>query len=61
MAGAALTGVYRGRAVTVTVLERGFAYGGTVYRSLTAVAQAVTGQHWSGFHFLGVAGKGSTP
>jgi hypothetical protein len=36
------------------VLEKGFEYEGRRYRSLSAVARAVTGSHWNGFHFFGV-------
>jgi hypothetical protein len=52
--GTVLTREYRGETVTVTVLDRGFAYQGQVYRSLTAVARAVTGTHWNGYHFFGL-------
>jgi hypothetical protein len=57
MPGAVITREYQGRTVSVTVLDEGFEYEGTVYRSLTAVAKAVTGSHWNGFGFLGIAGK----
>src|SRR5438445_10033992 len=43
--GAILARLYKGRRLEVTVLARGFAHGGTVYRSLSAVAKAVTGSH----------------
>jgi hypothetical protein len=58
MPGTILTREYRGGTVTVTVLDGGFAYEGQVYRSLTAVAKAVTGTHWNGFHFFGLRQKG---
>jgi len=58
MPGAVITREYRGGTVSVTVLDRGFEYEGQVYRSLTAIARAVTGTHWNGFHFFGLAGKG---
>jgi hypothetical protein len=54
MPGAVLTREYRGRTVTVTVLDDGFEYDGRIYRSLTAVAKAITGAHWGGFHFFGL-------
>jgi hypothetical protein len=57
MPGTVLTREYRGGTIAVTVLDTGFEYQGTVYRSLTAVAKAVTGTHWNGFHFFGVGGK----
>jgi hypothetical protein len=60
MPGAVLTREYRGETVTVTVLDGGLAYQGQVYRSLTAVAHAVTGTHWNGYHFFQLAGKGRT-
>jgi len=59
MPGAAITRVYRGRTISVTVLDEGFEYEGTVYRSLTAVARAITGTHWNGFHFFGLARGGT--
>ena len=52
MPGTVLTRAYRGRNVIVTVLAKGFEYDGQVYRSLTAVAEAVTGTHWSGNLFF---------
>jgi hypothetical protein len=51
-----LTREYRGKTVLVTVLDRGFEYEGVVYRSLSAVARAVTGSHWNGYGFFGLAG-----
>ncbi len=58
MPGSVITREYRGRTVTVTVLDTGFEHEGTVYRSLTAVAHAVTGTHWNGYHFFRCAAKG---
>ena len=57
MPGTVLTREYRGQTVTVTVLDTGFEYAGRVYRSLSAVAKAVTGSHWNGLLFFGLAGK----
>jgi hypothetical protein len=57
MPGAVITREYQGRTVSVTVLDAGFEFEGTVYRSLTAVAKAITGTHWNGFHFWGIADK----
>lgn len=54
MPGALLTREYRGRTVRVRVLPKGFDYEGTVYRSLSSVAQAVTGAHWNGYLFFGI-------
>ena len=38
----------------MTVLPNGIAYDGTAYRSLSAVAKAVTGSHWNGYGFFGL-------
>lgn len=54
MPGTVLTREYQGRKIAVTVLDDGFEYAGQTYRSLTAVAKAVTGTHWGGFHFFGL-------
>ena len=45
---------YKDRTIRVTVLVEGFEFEGERYRSLTAVAKAVTGKHWNGFHFFGL-------
>jgi hypothetical protein len=39
------------------VLEKGYRYDGKEYRSLSAVAQAITGSYWSGNRFFGVTPK----
>jgi len=54
MPGTVLSREYKGRTVQVTVLDGGFEYEGAVYRSLSAVARAVTGSHWNGYHFFGL-------
>ena len=41
----------------VTVLPTGFEYRGATYRSLSAVATAITGSHWNGYGFFGLIGK----
>jgi hypothetical protein len=55
--GTILTRAYKGRDVRVLVLDKGFEYEGRVYRSLSAVAKAVTGSHWNGWLFFGIARK----
>jgi hypothetical protein len=45
---------YRGQPITVEVLRDGFAYAGKQYRSLSAVARAVTGTSWNGLAFFGL-------
>lgn len=44
---------------TVTVLEKGFEYDGKTWRSLTAIARSITGTHWNGPRFFGLAGRKS--
>jgi len=53
--GTVLTRTYRGKQVRVTVLsDSQFEFEGERYRSLTAVAKAVTGSHWNGYLFFGL-------
>jgi hypothetical protein len=53
-AGTILKRTYKGHVVEVQILDRGFEYQGQHYRSLSAVARAVTGGHWNGFLFFGL-------
>jgi hypothetical protein len=46
---------YKGKQITVRVLENGFEYEGKRFRSLSAIAQSVTGAHWNGLLFFGLA------
>ena len=59
--GTILTRRYKGRTLQVEVLEHGFVYDGQTYRSLSAVANAVTGSHCSGHFFFGLTEKGEKP
>lgn len=45
---------WRGIEYEVIVVEGGFKYDGQVYRSLTAVAMAITGTKWNGRIFFGL-------
>ncbi len=54
MPGTLLTRQYKSRTINVRVLPDGFDYEGEVYRSLSAVAKAVTGAHWNGYLFFGL-------
>ena len=49
---------YKGRRIVVKVIADGFEYEGQFYKSLSAVAKAVTGSHWSGHRFFGLRRKG---
>lgn len=55
--GGAITRKYKGETVSATVLPDGFEYDGQRYRSLSAVAKAITGSHMNGFRFFRLEGK----
>ena len=57
--GSVLRRAFKGADHEVTVLPQGFEYEGKVYRSLSAVATAITGSHWNGFLFFGLTKKGA--
>ena len=52
--GTTLVRQWRGHAHTVLVREDGFEYEGQRYRSLTVIAERITGAHWSGPRFFGL-------
>ena|SRR5712692_1078116 len=56
--GATLVRQWRGHTHTVLVCEDGFEYEGQRYRSLTVIAERITGTHWSGPRFFGVTKRG---
>ena len=56
--GSILTRRYKGEELRVQVLAEGFAFEGQVYRSLSAVARAVTGSHCNGFLFFRIGQYG---
>lgn len=53
--GARVIREWRGRTHTVIVLDDGFEFDGKRYRSLTQIAREITGAHWSGPRFFGLA------
>ena len=55
--GARLMREWRGSTHTVVVTENGFEYAGEVFPSLTRIAHAITGAHWSGPRFFGLIRK----
>lgn len=57
--GAVLVRVFKGREHRVTVRANGFEYAGEIYRSLSAVAHAISGSHWNGYHFFGLGKRTS--
>ena len=48
---------WRGVGHTVIVLEDGFEYDGRHWKSLTAIAKAITGVQWNGPLFFGLTGR----
>ncbi|MGY6550463.1 MAG: DUF2924 domain-containing protein [Erythrobacter sp.] len=48
---------WHGTGHTVTVLNEGFEYDGRTWRSLTAIAKAITGTHRNGPRFFGLSGE----
>jgi hypothetical protein len=60
VAGTRLVREYRGVEHTVTVLADGYEWQGRPYRSLSAIARAITGTRWNGLVFFGIKRQGST-
>ena len=52
MPGTVITRSFKDRVHEVTVQMGGFEYDGEFYKSLSAVAHAITGSHWNGYHFF---------
>jgi hypothetical protein len=50
--GTVITRIYKGQTLEVKVLPHGFEYAGEVYKSLSAVAKTITGQHCNGYFFF---------
>jgi hypothetical protein len=55
--GTRLVREWHGRAYVVMVTDAGFDYGGSSYGSLTEIAKAITGAHWSGPRFFGLRSR----
>jgi len=55
--GTTLVRTWHGRQLQVRVLERGYEYDGAVYKSLSAIAKAITGAHWNGRLFWGLVSR----
>jgi len=56
--GVRLVREWRGQTHSVLVFEDGFEYHDRRYRSLTEIARRITGAHWSGPRFFGIATAG---
>ncbi len=54
MVGTKIVREYKGKILEVTVVEEGFSYEGCIFKSLSAVAQKITGTKWNGLKFFNV-------
>ena len=59
-AGTTLVRQWRGHTHTVLVQKDGFEHEGQRYRSLTVIAERITGAHWSGPRFFGLTKRAYT-
>jgi hypothetical protein len=58
MPGTIITRVYKGESLRVKVLPAGFEYAGENFKSLSAVAKAITGSHCNGYLFFRLTREG---
>jgi hypothetical protein len=61
IAGTTLVREWQGVEHRVTVTVDGFEYAGRPYRSLSAVARAISGTRWNGWTFFGLKNAGARP
>ena len=59
--GTTLVRQWREHAHTVLVREDGFEYEGQLFRSLSVIAERITGAHWSGPRFFGLSKRPGRP
>jgi len=59
--GGVLTRTFQGKEIKVQVLDAGFGYEGKTWRSLSAIAKAVSGTSWNGFLFFGLQTRAKAP
>ncbi len=57
IAGTRLLRAYQGVEHTVTVLQDGYEWQGRPYKSLSAIARAITGTRWNGLVFFGLKNR----
>lgn len=53
--GTKLVREFKGKRYSVMVIPNGFEYNGRTYKSLSAIANEITGTRWNGKKFFGVA------
>ncbi|MEX0645676.1 MAG: DUF2924 domain-containing protein [Parvularculaceae bacterium] len=56
-AGARLIRDWRGERHEVEIIDSGFVYRGKIYKSLSVIAEEITGAHWSGPRFFGLKNR----
>jgi hypothetical protein len=61
IAGTRLIREYQGTEHWVTVLDDGYEYQGRPYKSLSAIARAITGTRWNGLVFFGLKNRVGAP
>jgi Protein of unknown function (DUF2924) len=61
ISGTKLIREYRGVEYTVTVMNDGFEWQGRPFRSLSAIARAITNTRWNGWTFFGLRRSGARP
>ena len=57
--GTVLVREWHGQTHRITALDEGFLYNGQTYASLSEIARAITGTHWSGPRFFGLNRTGA--
>jgi len=57
IAGTRLLRAYQGVEHTVTVMQDGYEWQGRPYKSLSAIARAITGTRWNGLVFFGLKNR----
>lgn len=55
--GARLVRDWGGERHQVEIVKGGFAYRGKIYKSLSTIAEEITGAHWSGPRFFGIKNR----
>lgn len=53
--GTKLVREFKGKRYSVTVIQNGYEFDGKKYKSLSAIANEITGTRWNGKKFFGVA------
>jgi len=57
--GTRLERIYKGKAHNVLVTESGFEYQDQLYKSLSKIANDITGKRWNGWVFFGLKKAGA--